>query len=129
MAKMILSHAKLILTTFFAVAYLVPPVLIVLAYRAWIKSDRKSVPRWRNVIAMAALWLILAEWLILIGFVLASLLHLDTSSLFELGALLNCLVSLVGTLMSLVMKGSPRLQAVAAGSLITTIWILSASVA
>ena len=98
------------------------PVLIVLAYRAWHRGCRATLPHWRNGIGLTAVSLLVLAWLwFAIGLA-------DTSLTPRLGAMyldltfLAVICTWLATAFASAWKGRSRLEVLAACTLMVVGW-------
>jgi len=102
------------------IGLVVVPVLVALAFRGWLREVRLKVFRWRNGIGLAALvlsslaWLWCAQWwvLTLIG-------HAPSDPIYQLNlSVVAEICAMLSVVLAIGLKGTPRLQAVAAAVLL-----------
>jgi hypothetical protein len=98
--------------------------LTLLAYRGWAKRLRKDLPRWRSILGMTSVAFMFLASLIAVIFAFLALIHFKVESSYllidflllfywlDIGLFLG---AVVGALLSLALKGAPRVQAGLAG--------------
>jgi hypothetical protein len=91
------------------------PVLLVLAYRGWVRRTRPSLPHWRNGLGLTALVLLAVCW---VWYVLGIFdLGISSMPLFLDLSALAVICTLLSPLLALAWQGVPRLLAVGASLL------------
>lgn len=102
-----------------------PPVLVVLAFRGWLKRLRGNLPRWRSFIGVISIILTLLNWLTFLAFAFVLLMRLQANFFTDGWTVISALVAAASTSLAFALKGAPRTQAVFAGLFMTSIWMIS----
>jgi hypothetical protein len=108
-----------------AIALLLVPIILFLAWRAWARSTRLSVPRWRNALAVTALLIISVNWALAFLMDVPELLRQNISWLTDLKWIVYYLsrpLSVLAILLALSLKGTSRLEAILAALLMFASW-------
>lgn len=92
------------------------PVLLVLAYRGWVRRTRPNLPHWRNGLGLTALVLVALSW-IWYALGVCGLRLLETVLFLEL-SVLAVFCTALSMLLALAWRGSSRLQTVGASLLL-----------
>lgn len=100
-------------------AFVIIPCLCVNAYRGWVRRLRPILPPWRNFVGAGSIVLTLINWLGISYLAFAISTHRRTDYLSVAGPLVVVLVSAVATVLSLALKGHPRVWAFIAAALMT----------
>src|SRR5205085_5466954 len=96
------------------------PVLLLLAWRAWVQDIRTQLPPWRNGIALTSLAIISLSWAAAILLDAPELLHKEASWLMTgkwVAYSLSHPLDIVAVILALALKREARLQAVLASML------------
>ena len=100
------------------------PTLILFAWRGRKNSAPDGLRRWRTIVGLASICVILLDWLGIVFLAVAMRLNLRTSysSNWEV---INIFTVVVATTAAFALKGRSRVQAVAAGCFVAAIWVAS----
>jgi len=101
------------------------PILLVVAWIQWTRSDPTNLPSWRNGLALAAL--VILSFTSVFALVLDTpiLLHADASRLTDVQRAVYLVfhpVELGAILLAIALKGRVRLEAIFAGVLMLVCW-------
>lgn len=107
----------------YPIGLVITPILLVIAWRDWLRSDRAALPPWRNGIGLAALLIASLSWA-MAGFVeISVLLRYKIPGLTGLTLIFlwqQLVISAV--VLGFALKGAPRVLAVMAGLLMLISW-------
>jgi hypothetical protein len=117
--KEVLIHS-LMIATIVAI-----PFLTALAYRGWAKRGRQDLPHWRSSLGMASIVLTFVSWLILGGLALSVRIGINTSLFPPYWMAPIALLVFVGTCLGFAWRGTSRIEAIVAGLLMVTAWLMS----
>jgi hypothetical protein len=102
------------------------PILASLAYIRWWRVTRQELPHWRNGVGLASLVIVSANWSFDVAlYILPSIRPHSTSFYNPDWLALQLYSSLAAVLLAMALKGSPRLQTIAAGALMVAFVKLS----
>ena len=91
------------------------PILIILAYRAWVKVIRPELPTWRNGLGLASMVILSAAWLFYAVLPILGSIRPSLTRFFNLewnAALFYS--SFAAALLAIALRGAPRTQVIAA---------------
>jgi hypothetical protein len=101
------------------------PILLVLAYRGWVKMVRAELSQWRNGLAFPAFLITFANWVAVAALELPSLINPSMPRSTVLNGdmlILSRSLSLLAVVLSLALRRGPRIQALLAGLLMLLSW-------
>jgi len=107
-------------------SFLAVPLLIILAYRRWLRVLRVQLPRWRSTVGISSIVFVSANWLF--GILLLTLLLVNNrwTNFFDDAWLSGLILSgLAAALLAVALKGTARAYSVGAGLLMAAFWIAS----
>jgi len=105
-------------------ASVIIPCFCVIAYRGWLRRLRPILPAWRNFLGAGSIGLTLVTWLGISYVAFAISTHRRTDYISNAEPLV-VLVSAVATVLSLTLKGHPRIWAFIAAALMTGLLTMS----
>ena len=101
------------------------PILLVFAYRQWMRRVRDELPAWRNGLCASALLLLLFDWVCVAILEVPALVNARVprpAGLTEGLLALSHLVCIVATVLAFALRRQPRLQVMLAGVLMFMSW-------
>jgi hypothetical protein len=108
-----------------AIALLLVPIILFLAWRNWTRTTRPSVPPWRNGLAVIALLILSMNWAVALVIDAPELLHHHVSWLTDLKWIVYYLsrpLNLAAILLALSLKSVSRLEAILAALVMFASW-------
>jgi hypothetical protein len=100
--------------------YLAVPCLALLSYRGWAKQWRTKLPLWRNLLGAGSIAFTLINWLAFAYVAFAIVTRRRTDFFMDIWTIVSVLVSLAAVVLSLALKGRPRICAFLAACLMAT---------
>jgi len=103
--------------------WLVPPILIVFAYRTWTKLIRPLLPIWRNGLALSSMVLLFCDWLFAVLLLALRFIAPTRIMFFNLdwiGTVLD--TTLAAALLAVALRGAARNYLIAAALLMWAHW-------
>ncbi len=105
--------------------FLAVPLLTAVAYRGWAKQWRSELPLWRNLLGAWSIAFTLINWLAFAYLAFAIFTRRHTDFFTDLWTVVAVLVSLAAVVLSLALKGRPRICAFLAACLMATPLIMN----
>jgi hypothetical protein len=95
------------------------PILVLFSIREWATNYRTTLPAFRSGIGLISIGSIFSGWLFLVGLAVLGIINTTWLDFFTQKRNLNFLmVAIAASVLSLTLKGSSRVQALAAGTLL-----------
>jgi hypothetical protein len=100
------------------------PVLLVIAWRDWIRNVRAVMPPWRNGIALTAVLILSVHWFIAMLLDAPELFHghLALMSVEWASGFLAHPLDVAAVIFAFALKGRPRLEVILAGMFLLSCW-------